>query len=86
VAENGADEYTVELIFFNDVLADSLTEDDLTYDASKPLKKRYIDSKVPRRAIRWNEKPYSGDSHLEKAFRHPMLLPDNLVSEAWLDK
>jgi hypothetical protein len=87
VNENsGAGEYTVELIFFNDDLAQSLTETDLTYDASKPLQKRYVDVRVPRRAIKWNEKPYSGDSHLLNAFRHPILLPDNLVSKAWLDK
>lgn len=85
VGKTGMDEYTVELVFFNDNLGKALTEKDLTYDPSKPYEKRYIDKQVPRRAIKWNEKPFNDDEHLQNAFRHPIEFPIELVPKAWID-
>ena len=42
-----------------------------------------VDFKVPRRAIRWSEKHYMDDEHLENAFRHPIGFPADLVPQAW---
>ena len=53
------------------------------YDESIPLKDQYIDRRVPRRAIRFLEKPYYDDEHLKGAFRHPIQFPDHLVPDAW---
>jgi hypothetical protein len=43
----------------------------------------YIDLKVPRRAIRFVDKPYAGDEHLPGVFRHPIGFPDELVPKQW---
>jgi hypothetical protein len=43
----------------------------------------YIDIHVPRRAIRFVDKPYHGDQHLPNAFRHPMGFPAELVPKLW---
>lgn len=55
----------------------------LEYDDTVPLEKQYIDRKVPRRAIRFLEKPYMDDEHLTGAFRHPIEFPSYLVPDAW---
>ena len=78
MGENGNYVYTVSLIYSNN-------PEDMEYDSSIPLKKQYIDYKVPRRAIRFLEKPYMDDEHLLSAFRHPIGFPDHLVPEAWKD-
>jgi hypothetical protein len=78
-AENGDDIYTVSLTFHKD----KAKKADLEYDDSVPLEEQYIDYKVPRRAIRWIEKPYYDDEHLKNAFRHPIEFPENLVPDAW---
>lgn len=83
--ETGMDEYEVELVFFNDNLGKPLTEKDLAFDPSKSKRDRYIDRKVPRRAIKWNEKPFNDDEHLPNTFRHPIEFPSELVPQAWLD-
>jgi hypothetical protein len=38
---------------------------------------------VPRHAIRFFDLPYSTDFHLENAFRHEIVLPDELMQDAW---
>lgn len=38
---------------------------------------------VPRRLIRWFDKPHTTDPHLTLAFRHIPGLPDELVSKGW---
>lgn len=38
---------------------------------------------VPREAIRFFDKPYSTDMHLQGAFRHALGLPNNIVPDAW---
>lgn len=42
-----------------------------------------VDFNVPRSAIRWSEKPYLDDEHLENAFRYPIGFPADLVPQAW---
>ena len=75
---NGDYVYTVALIF--DHRPQELEFSALT---QTPRREWYIDIKVPRRAIRFIEKPYMDDEHLPNAFRHPIQLPDNLVPKAW---
>ena len=70
--------YTVALIFEQDPQF-------LEYGAIRhtPREELYIDTNVPRRAIRFVEKPFMDDEHLPNAFRHPIQLPDHLVPKAW---
>lgn len=75
-AATGDFRYTVSLVFSTD-------PKDLAYDPTVPMKDRLIDTKVPRRAIRFIEIPYMDDEHLPEAFRHPIELPEHLVPEAW---
>jgi hypothetical protein len=53
------------------------------FNKKTPATKRFIDTMVPRRAIRFVEIPYMDDEHLKGAFRHPLGFPDELVPEAW---
>jgi hypothetical protein len=76
MGENGNYVYSVSLIFDNHPKS-------LDYDDSIPLKKQYIDRKVPRRAIRFLEAPYMDDEHLPGVFRHPIELPSHLMADAW---
>jgi hypothetical protein len=78
MSENGDLEYAVSLILYekNDA-------QDLVYDDTLPLKEQSIYVKVPRRAIRWAEKPYMDDEHLPNAFRHPIEFPAELVPKQW---
>jgi hypothetical protein len=78
---NGMEEYTVSLLkpAKNTVLDPAA----YVFDPTVPMEDLAIDTKVPRRAIRWIEKPYMDDEHLPNAFRHPMGLPDDLVPSAW---
>ena len=82
LGDDGAERYTVELIWFYNS-GKPLTEKDLTYDPSKKMKERYVDTNVPRRAIKWNEKPYNDDEHLKNAFRQPIGFPPELWPQAW---
>jgi hypothetical protein len=77
------EEYTVSLHFFDENVDELMNEKNAGYDPSVPLEELYIDTKVPRRAIRWIEKPYMDDEHLKNAFRHPIVLPDELVPDSW---
>ena len=76
MGENGNHVYTVSLVFSTDPAR-------LAYDPSVPLDKLYIDKEVPRRAIRFLERPYEDDEHLPSAFRHPIEFPAHLVPDAW---
>jgi hypothetical protein len=80
--KNGDAEYTVALNFHKNPGKKTTRE----YDKSIPIERQYIDVGVPRRAIRWIEKPYYDDEHLENAFRHPIEFPDRLVPDAWKTK
>jgi hypothetical protein len=65
--------YTVEVLF----------ENNPGYDPTVKDEDRYIDLKVPRRAIRFVDQAYSGDEHLSGVFRHPMGFPDKLFPKPW---
>ena len=86
LGDNGADQYTVELIFFDYKKGKPLTEFALRYDRMKPDEARFIDTNVPRRAIKWNEIPFQDDEHLENVFRHPIGFPDELWPKAWAEE
>ena len=45
--------------------------------------KKYVRSDVPREAIRFFDLPYTTDMHLLNAFRHEMILPDEMLPDAW---
>ena len=51
-----------------------------------PLPKRHIVSKVPRPAIRFTDKMYTTDQHLQQAFRHWIGMPDEIFPQAWRDE
>jgi hypothetical protein len=53
------------------------------YDPTIKDEDRYIDLKVPRRAIRFVDMPYMGDEHLPGVFRHPLLFPEELFPQTW---
>lgn len=89
VADNGSYEYTVSLIVNREgesgsTRKTSYTDQDLIYNATTPFQDLMVDTHVPRRAIRWIEKPFHDDEHLMNAFRHPIGFPSNLVSMAWI--
>jgi len=77
IGSDGNYEYEVALNF------DMVSPKTLEFDESIPYERRYIDKKVPRRAIRFMERPYMDDEHLQNAFRHPIRLDDKLVPAAW---
>ncbi|EEC50247.1 predicted protein [Phaeodactylum tricornutum CCAP 1055/1] len=82
IAKNGDVEYTVALDFHTQKGKKTTR----SYNDSKPFERQYVDRKVPRRAIRWIEKPYYDDEHMERAFRHPISFPKDLVPSAWKTK
>ena len=69
----GDDLYTVSLVF------DSKGKMDITFDSAIPLDDLFIDYHVPRRAVRFIEKPFHDDEHLPNAFRHPIELSFHLA-------
>jgi hypothetical protein len=71
--DHGDDVYTVSLIF----------DHSHEFDPRIEMKDRYLDYKVPRRAIRTVDKPYASDEHLPGVFRHPLELPDSLFPAQW---
>ena len=83
MGDDGNYEYTVSLNFFDVDVSEPLIDEEIAHDPSVPYEDLLIDTRVPRRAIRWVEKPYLDDEHLSNAFRHPILLPDDLVPDAW---
>jgi hypothetical protein len=50
-----------------------------------PAGEVHVVSKVPRHAVRFSDKPYTTDPHLEGAFRHELHLPDDVFPEEWKD-
>jgi len=45
----------------------------------------HIITHVPRYAIRFSDKIYTTDQHLENAFRHEIGIPDDIFPEKWKD-
>jgi hypothetical protein len=76
--DHGDDVYTVSLNFHG--------SHDHEFDPAIKLKDRYMDLKVPRRAIRLVDKPYMSDEHLPGVFRHPLELPDHLFPAQWKEE
>ena len=64
MGDNGAFEYTVALILNHSGDNGRYTEQDLAYDPTVAFQQRYVDTKVPRSAIRWIEKPFHDDEHV----------------------
>jgi hypothetical protein len=64
--------YTVEVLF-----------DGPGYDPTLSDEDRYLDLKVPRRAIRFVDMPFKGDEHLPGVFRHTLEFPDALFPNIW---
>jgi hypothetical protein len=50
-----------------------------------PKGELHIVTHVPRQAIRFSDKIYTTDQHLENAFRHEIGLPDGIFPELWKD-
>lgn len=48
-----------------------------------PPSKLYMDTNVPHSAIRFVERQKLSDTHLMTGFRHPIMLPEHLVPNAW---
>ena len=46
----------------------------------------HIVTHLPRRAIRFSDKRYTTDQHLEQAFRHEIRVADDLFPEQWKDR
>merc|ERR1719232_87728 len=40
---------------------------------------------VPREAIKFSDRPYSSDMFMEDAFRHEIMIPDEIFPESWKD-
>lgn len=61
-------------------------EEDESYHSNKAKTTRSIKMKnVPRDAITYVEKPYTGNQFLRQSFRQEILLPDDVFPEAWKD-
>jgi hypothetical protein len=45
----------------------------------------HIVNGVPRSAIRFMDKYYTTDQHLENAFRHEIQIPDEYFPSQWMD-
>ena len=71
--ETGEDVYDVVLNF----------EKNADIGTSLPREQMYIDTRVPRSAISWVDQMYRSDLHLPNGFRHPIMIPPDLVPEAW---
>jgi hypothetical protein len=59
----------------------------LHYEVDTPGKvndQSYIDTNVPHSAISFVDLPYHSDLHLINAFRHPIMLPKQLIPSKWI--
>jgi hypothetical protein len=57
----------------------------LTPEEEIPPGEVHVVSKVPRHAVRFSDKPYTTDPHLEGSFRHELHLPNDIFPEDWKD-
>mgnify|MGYP005840583093 CR=1 FL=1 len=81
---NGASyEYKVALYpnehSYRDELQPSGSDDNKS-DDDEPS---YVITQVPHRAIRFVDKPFQSDQHLEGSFRHPMEFPKEMTPPQW---
>ena len=42
-------------------------------------------TRAPREAFRFVDAPYTSDTFLPHAFRHPMIIPDEIFPEYWMN-
>jgi hypothetical protein len=54
-------------------------------DIAPPPGEVHILTDVPRRAIEVRDKPYTKDEFASGAFRHEMMMPDDVFPEAWMN-
>ena len=65
---------------------DSIMPTEMTFTVSLRIGKRMVKfSGVPRNAILFFDGQYVSDNFLRGAFRHPIMLPDDMVPPAWRD-
>ena len=65
MGDNGSFEYTVSLLLHpTGHNGGEYTQADFAYNETKPFRELYVDTNVPRRAIRWIEKPFQDDEHV----------------------
>mmetsp|Transcript_41112 Transcript_41112/g.76032 ORF Transcript_41112/g.76032 Transcript_41112/m.76032 type:complete len:95 (+) Transcript_41112:3-287(+) len=60
-----------------------LNSEESHHEARIPSNERVVVNDVPRRAIVFTNRPYTTDMHLTNAFRHEMMVPDDVFPEAW---
>ena len=75
--KNGALYYTCELNYTED---EGYDDDDATW------KDTLIVTSIPQHNIRFIKSPYTSDMYLPNAFRHEMMIPDELMPEVWKNK
>jgi hypothetical protein len=56
----------------------------LTPNERTPKGAMHIITHVPRRAVRFSDKIYTTDQHLENAFRHEIGIPDAIFPQQWM--
>ncbi|KAL3815562.1 hypothetical protein ACHAXA_001966 [Cyclostephanos tholiformis] len=54
-------------------------------DVVPPTGEAHVLTKVPRRAIKVCDKPYTKEEFVSGAFRHEMMIPDDVFPEAWMN-
>jgi len=74
--ENGVEEYTVRV----------LNNDETHHDALVPDDERLVVTNMPRHAIVFTDRMYTTDQHLPNAFRHEVMIPDEIMPESWRNK
>lgn len=50
-----------------------------------PFIERHEISDVPRKAIHFGNRDFTSDVYLKQAFRHEMILPDDIFPQAWMN-
>jgi len=77
------EEYFTAIVFASPE-NDSRDEDNTPLFTDVILSKVRVEvRKIPRHAITFVDKPYSGDSHLPGTFRFPIMMPDDIFPKKW---
>jgi len=77
------EEYFTAIVFASPE-SDSSNEDNTPLFTDVILSKVRVEvRKIPRHAITFVDKPYSGDSHLPGTFRFPIMMPDDIFPKKW---
>lgn len=51
----------------------------------KPLEKHIKLTDIPSMGIRFTDRPYTSDMFLKEAFRHAIMIPEDVFPEPWLN-